>query len=64
MTTREKMVELARAKVAERLTIHATVDAVYNEACALAVSALYGAGYDGANVTDVALEVAAVYATK
>ena len=62
MTPREKMIELAREAV-QRLSLSED-GAHYEEALSIVTTALYDAGYDGANVTDVALEVAAVYATK
>ena len=65
MTTREKMLELARVSVAKALAVEGhNAESIYDQAFALAVTALYEAGYDGANVTDVAVEVASIYATK
>ena len=63
MTPREKMVELARAEVEKRLRLEGvqTEKSLYDQAFDLARNALYEAGYDGADLNDVALEVAAVY---
>ena len=64
MTTREKMVELAREAVEKKLRVEGqTRKSFYDEAFELARTALYEAGYDGADLNDVAFEVAAVYAT-
>ncbi len=62
MTPREKMVELARVEVGKRLRVEGqTKKSMYDQAFGLARDALYSAGYDGADLNDVAFEVAAIY---
>ena len=62
MTPREKMVELARAEVGKQLRVEGqTKVSLYNQAFRLARDSLYRHGYDGANVNDVAVEVAGIY---
>ena len=61
-TPREKMVELARVEVGKQLRVEGqTKKSIHDQAFGLARDCLYRAGFDGANVNDVALEVAAVY---